>query len=64
MGLFIITITVFAMVVLIMSVGAIFQGKCIKGSCGGEEVWSADGELLNCETCPVRKRGECESEQS
>jgi len=61
MELFFLTITVFGIVVLIMSVGAIFQGKCIKGSCGGEEIWDADGELLNCDTCPVRRRGECES---
>lgn len=64
MELFAITVLVFGIVVLIMSVGAILQGKCIKGSCGGEEIWGHDGELLNCETCPVRRRGECESEVS
>lgn len=61
MELLFITIVVFGVVVLIMSVGAILQGKCIKGSCGGEEIWGPDGDLLNCETCPVRQKGDCES---
>jgi hypothetical protein len=64
MEIFIFTLAGFGIAVLIMSVGAIFQGKCLRGSCGGEEIWDSDGELLNCETCPVRKRGECESNPS
>ena len=62
MELMLITTGVFGIVVLMMAVGAIFSGKCIKGSCGGEEIRDNDGELLNCETCPVRQRGECDSE--
>ena len=58
MGMFIATIAVFALAVLIMSVGVIFSGRCIRGSCGGEEILGPDGELLNCDTCPVRKERE------
>ncbi|MFP6584940.1 MAG: hypothetical protein VCD00_20575 [Candidatus Hydrogenedentota bacterium] len=64
MEILVLTMVVFGVVVLIMSVGAIFQGKCLRGSCGGEEIWDADGELLNCATCPVRQRGECESDST
>ena len=64
MQILLLTISIFGIVVLIMSVGAIVQGKCLRGSCGGKEVWSADGELLNCDTCPVRERGDCESDPS
>ena len=64
MQILLLTMAVFGIAVLIMSVGAIFSGKCLRGSCGGEEIWDADGELLNCETCPVRKRGECDANPS
>ena len=57
-GLLIITIVAFGVIVLIMSVGLIFKGRCILRSCGGEEIIGPDGELLNCETCPVRKEHE------
>jgi len=58
MQLFLLSLAVFAIVILIMSVGVIFSGRCIRGSCGGEEVVGPNGELLNCDTCPVRKERE------
>ena len=58
MGIILVTIAVFACVVLIMSIGVIFSGRCIRGSCGGEEIIGPDGELLNCDACPVRKERE------
>lgn len=59
MPILILSVLVFAVVMAAMAVGVIFQGKCIRGSCGGEEIIGPDGELLNCETCPVREgRGE------
>ena len=45
----------FGAIVAAMAVGVIFRGKCIRGSCGGEAMIGPDGELLNCDTCPVRK---------
>ena len=53
--LFLIAFIAFALIVLAMSVGAIFQGRCIRGSCGGEAIYGPEGEMLNCDTCPVRK---------
>ena len=35
-----------------MSVGAIFQGRCLRGSCGGPDVVDSDGESLACGSCP------------
>ena len=58
MGIVLATIAVFAFVVLIMSIGVIFSGRCIRGSCGGKEIFGPDGELLNCDACPVRKERE------
>ena len=45
----------FALIRLAMSVGAIFQGRCLRGSCGGEAIYGPEGERLNCDSCPVRK---------
>lgn len=58
MAYLILTIVVFGIVVLAMSVGVILSGKCLRGSCGGQEVLGPNGELLNCDTCPVRKERE------
>lgn len=58
MKLFIITLIAFAVIMAAMAVGVIFKGRCIRGSCGGREIIGPDGELLNCDTCPVRKEKE------
>ena len=58
MGLIILTFVVFAIIFVAMAVGYIFRGKCLAGSCGGQAVLDANGELLNCEHCPVRKQRE------
>ncbi len=55
MGLFLITLGVFGVAMLIMAVGVILQGRCLRGSCGGPEVLAPDGTSLNCPTCPQRK---------
>ncbi len=52
------TLAVFAFVMLIMAVGVIMRRPCLRGSCGGPEVLSPDGEPLTCATCPNRKRRE------
>jgi len=62
MGHFILTIAVIGVVMLIMAVGAIFKGRCLRGSCGGVAVYGSDGEMLNCASCPARKEHEAEEE--
>ena len=50
------TLAAFAIAMLIMAVGVIFNRPCLRGSCGGPEVVGAGGEPLSCATCPNRKR--------
>ncbi|MEM7050552.1 MAG: Na(+)-translocating NADH-quinone reductase subunit E [Acidobacteriota bacterium] len=54
------TLVVFGLAMLVMAVGAIFQGRCLRGSCGGPEVLTGDGVPISCETCPLKKKRERE----
>lgn len=54
------TLAAFAFAMLIMAVGVLFSGRCLRGSCGGPEVLGADGESLSCATCPLREKRERE----
>ncbi len=56
MALFLLTIGVLAFIMLIMSVGVIFSGRCLRGSCGGPAVLDGRGEPVTCATCPNRDR--------
>ena len=47
-------IAVIAVVMLIMSGGVMFNGRCLRGSCGGSDRVGPDGESLLCATCPKR----------
>ncbi len=38
-----------------MAIGAIFTGRCLRGSCGGPALHGPDGENLSCATCPNRR---------
>jgi len=52
------TLTVFAAAMLVMSVGVLFSGRCLRGSCGGPDVLGPGGESLSCATCPRRRQRE------
>lgn len=54
------SIGIVAIAMAIMAVGVIFNNRCLRGSCGGAEVFDADGEPLSCSACPKRK--ECDAE--
>ena len=59
------TLAVFAVAMLIMAIGVIMRRPCLRGSCGGPEVLSPDGEPLTCATCPNRKkRGDARADGS
>ena len=58
MTLVILSFFTFALIMTLMAVGVIFSDRCLRGSCGGREIIGPDGELLNCDTCPVRKEKE------
>jgi len=55
------TLAAVAMAMLIMAIGVIFAGKCMRGNCGGDEVVGADGERLSCDDCPKRKEREAQA---
>ena len=55
MALFLLTLAGMAIVMTIMAVGVMFEGRCLRGSCGGPELAGPAGESLACATCPRRK---------
>ncbi len=52
MGLFLLSLAVFAVVMLAMAVSVIVKYPCLRGSCGGSEVVGPDGSALFYSTCP------------
>ena len=55
MVLFLLTLGGMAIVMAIMAVGVMLDGRCLSGSCGGPDVTGSDGESLACATCPRRE---------
>ncbi len=56
MTILLLTLVMFAFVMLIMAIGVIMRRPCLRGSCGGPEVLGPGGEPLTCATCPNRKQ--------
>jgi hypothetical protein len=56
MTLFLLSLALIGSIMLIMAVGVIFSGRCLRGSCGGPAVLDGDGEPVTCATCPNRER--------
>ena len=56
MGLLLLSIALIGIVMAAMAIGVIFSNRCLRGSCGGPEVFGPDGESLNCDTCPLKGR--------
>lgn len=55
MEVIVLSIFVIGVVMSVMSIGVIFSGRCLRGSCGGGALVGPDGEDLTCSTCPHRK---------
>lgn len=58
MMIFVLTLAFFVLAVVGLGIGYLVRGQCIRGSCGGENVWGPDGELLLCDHCPKREQYE------
>ena len=56
--IFAITLAAFGVGIAAMAIGRMVSGRCLRGSCGGSEVTTPDGESLSCATCPNRHRHE------
>ena len=54
MAVFLLTLGAIAIVMAIMAVGVVLDGRCLRGSCGGPDVTGPDGESLACAICPHR----------
>jgi hypothetical protein len=39
-----------------MAIGVMFRRPCLRGSCGGPELKTAQGQSLSCATCPNRNK--------
>ena len=55
MALFLLTLGCMAIVMVIMAIGVMLDGRCLRGSCGGPDLTGPVGELLACATCPRRE---------
>lgn len=55
MSLFVLTLVVVALVMVIMAVGLFFRRPCLRGSCGGPDLFDSEGDSLTCAACPRRR---------
>ena len=65
MTLVILSAGLIAFAMAIMAVGVVFKNRCLRGSCGGPDVFDANGEPISCGACPKRREHvaeECETE--
>jgi hypothetical protein len=60
MGLFFLSLAVFALVMLAMTVGVIFKYLCLRGACGGSEVGGPNSRALFLCYLSERSRGRAE----
>lgn len=54
MAVFLLTLGGIAIVMAIMAIGVLLDGRCLRGSCGGPDVLGPDGDSLACAACPRR----------
>lgn len=64
MSLFLVTLVVVGVVMVLMAVGLFFKRPCLRGSCGGPDLFDSQGESLTCAACPRRRSLHSEEEPS
>ena len=64
MSLFLVTLVVVGLVMVLMAVGLFFKRPCLRGSCGGPDLFDSQGESLTCDACPRRRSLHSEEEPS
>lgn len=64
MSLFLVTLVVVGLVMVLMAVGLFFKRPCLRGSCGGPDLFDSQGESLTCGACPRRRSLHSEEEPS
>ena len=64
MSLFLVTLVVVGVVMVLMAVGLFFKRPCLRGSCGGPDLFDSKGDSLACAACPRRRSHHSEEEHS
>ena len=54
---FVLALLLLGIGVAAMAIGVMFRRPCLRGSCGGPALHTAEGEKISCADCPNRKRG-------
>lgn len=57
------TLLLFGLAMLGMSVGVLLSGKRLRGSCGGVDVVAPDGDVLSCGSCPKKEVAMCPTDE-
>ncbi|MEN0066996.1 MAG: hypothetical protein AAGA48_33000 [Myxococcota bacterium] len=46
-----------------MGVGALFSNRSLRGSCGGPDIVTANGDALSCGACPRNEADVCPTDE-
>lgn len=55
-SVFLVTLVLIAIAVGGMAAGSRMTGRCLRGSCGGPQAHTHDGDKISCVGCPNRQR--------
>lgn len=58
------TLALFGCFMAAMGVGVMFSGRALRGSCGGPDVHTAQGDVLSCGACPKKESDVCPSDDA
>jgi len=56
------TTLIFGLAMAGMGIGVMLSNKALRGSCGGDTVVGADGDLISCGACPKKEVSVCPSD--
>lgn len=57
------TIGIFGFAMAGMGLGVLLSNRSLRGSCGGPDIVTADGEALSCGACPRNEADVCPSDE-
>lgn len=59
----VLTMGIFGIAMAGMGIGVMFSNRSLRGSCGGPEIVTANGEALSCGACPRNESDVCPSDE-
>ena len=57
------TLILFGLAMLGMSIGVLLSGQSLRGSCGGVDIVAMDGDVLSCGSCPKKEVAMCPTDE-